>query len=161
MYIMRTKIEWYAAKNTYFPLKFQNIYQYGPPLHRVHTFFCKEKQISIAFLQSDCMQRMPKCMFRPSAWGNTHPTAMYQTASPQDYIIILLYLGCMTSSGQIENSKLYNSVSFGPNKNRFGQIDQTTKRSISTKGIRNRGKFEPSISVAQKWWCLGVSHHRI
>ena len=85
---------------------------------------------------------------------------MYQTASPQDYIIILLYLGCMTSSGQIENSKLYNSVSFGPNKNRFGQIDQTTKRSISTKGIRNRGKFEPSISVAQKWWCLGVSHHR-
>ena len=65
----------------------------------------------------------------------------------------------MSSSGQIENSKLYNSVSFGPIKNRFGQFDQTTKRSIFTKGIRNRGKFEPSISVAQKWWCLGVSHH--
>ena len=76
-----------------------------------------------------------------------------------DYLIILLYLGCMTSSGQIENSKLYNSVSFGPNTNRFGQFDQTTKRSISTKGIRNCGKFESSISVAQKWWCLGVSHH--
>ena len=80
--------------------------------------------------------------------------------SLQDYIIILLYLDYMTSSGQFENSKLYNSVSFGPNKNWFGQVDQTTKRSISTKGIRNRGKFEPSISVAQKWWCLGVSHHR-
>ena len=81
--------------------------------------------------------------------------------TPQDYIIILLYLGCMTSSGQIENSKLYNSVSFGPNKNWFGRFDQTTKRSISTKGIRNRGKSEPSISVAQKWWCLGVSHHTV
>jgi hypothetical protein len=51
--------------------------------------------------------------------------------------------------------KLYNSVSFDPNKNQFGQFDQTTKRSIFTKGIRNWGKFEPSISVAQKWCCLG------
>jgi hypothetical protein len=60
----------------------------------------------------------------------------------------------------MEYSKLYNSVSFGPNKNWFGRFDQTIKRSISTKGIRNWGKFEPSISVAQKWCCLGVSHHR-
>ena len=80
--------------------------------------------------------------------------------SLQDYIIILIYLGFMMSSGQIKNSKLYNSVSFGPIKNRFGKFDQTTKRSISTKGIRNHGKFEPSIAVAQKWWCLGGFHHR-
>ena len=40
-----------------------------------------------------------------------------------DDIIILLYLGCRTSSGQIENSKSYNSVSFGPNKNWCGQFD--------------------------------------
>jgi hypothetical protein len=65
----------------------------------------------------------------------------------------------MTSSGQMNIPKLYNLVSFGPNKKRFGQFDWTVKRSISTKGIRNWGKFEPSISVAQKWWCLGVSHH--
>ena len=30
-----------------------------------------------------------------------------------------------------------------------------------TKGIRNQGNFEPSISVAQKWCCLGVSHHKL
>ena len=65
----------------------------------------------------------------------------------------------MTSSGQMEYSKIYNSVSFGPNKNWFGQLNQTTKRSIFTKGIRNWGKFGPSISVAQKWCCLAVSHH--
>ena len=65
-----------------------------------------------------------------------------------DYII-LLYLGCMTSSGQMDIPKLYNSISFGPNKNWFGQFDQTIKRSISTKGIRNWGNFEPSILVAQ------------
>ena len=55
--------------------------------------------------------------------------------------IILLYLGCMTLSGQMDIPKLYNSISFGSNKNRFGQFDQTIKRSISTKGIRNRGNF--------------------
>jgi hypothetical protein len=56
-------------------------------------------------------------------------------------------------------SKLYNLVSFDPNKNWVGQFDQTIKRSISTKGIRNWKKFEPSILVAQKWCCLGVLHH--
>ena len=117
----------------------------------------KKRQISIVSLQSDWMQRMPKCMFSLRKYTSHRHLP---DCSLQDYIIILLYLDYMMSSGQFENSKLYNSVSFGPNKNWFGQFDQTTKRSISTKGIRNCGKFEPSISVAQKWWCLGVSHHK-
>jgi hypothetical protein len=66
----------------------------------------------------------------------------------------------MTSSGQMDIPKLYNLVIFDPNRNWFGQFDQTTKRSIFTKGIRNWEKFKPSISVAQKWCCLGVLHHR-
>ena len=66
----------------------------------------------------------------------------------------------MTSSGQMEYSKIYNSVSFGPNKNWFGQLNQTTKRSIFTKGIRNWGKFGLSISVAQKWCCLSFAPHK-
>ena len=36
-----------------------------------------------------------------------------------DYIILLLYLGYMTSSGQMEYSNLGQ---FGPNKNRFGRV---------------------------------------
>ena len=64
-----------------------------------------------------------------------------------DYIIILLYLGCMMSFVQMDIPKLYNSISFGPNKNRFGQFDQTIKRSISTKGIRNRGNLNPPFRL--------------
>ena len=74
---------------------------------------------------------------RPSAQGNTHPTPVYQTMWLQplyrdnhDYIIILLYLDCITSSGQMEYSKIIYSLSFCPNKNWLGQFDQTTKRSI-------------------------------
>jgi hypothetical protein len=52
--------------------------------------------------------------------------------------------------------KPHNSVSFCPNNNQYEHSDQITKRRIFTKGIRNQGKFEPSILVAQKGWCLGV-----
>jgi hypothetical protein len=101
-------------------------------------------------LQLDEIHIPPPCtrLWRQPLISNQH-----------DYIIILLYLGCMTSSGQMDIPKLYNSVSFGPNKKWSGQFNWTINRSISTKIIRNWEKFELSISVAQKWWCLGVSHH--
>ena len=151
MYIMRTKIEWHAAKNTNFPLKIFTLTQGAYLLlQRKANFYCF----------SPVRLDVKDAQMHVQAFSLRKYTSHVTECSPQDYIISLLYLGCMTSSGQIENSKLYNSVSFRPNKNRFGQFHQTTKRSISTKGIRNCGKFEPSISVAQKWWCLGVSHHR-
>src|SRR6266545_8115696 len=98
------------------------------------------------------MQRMLNCVSRLSAQRNTHPTGVYQTVWLQpliryhidnhDYIIILLYLGDVTSSGQIQLQKLFNSVSFASNKNLFGGFIPPLKRSISTKGIRNWSNFD-------------------
>ena len=158
MYIMRTKIEWYAAKNTNRPLKFKISTNMDLPCIACIPSTAKKSKFPLSLSsQTGCKG----CQMHVQAFTLRKYTSHCHLpdCSLQDYIIILLYLDYMMSSGQFENSKLYNSVSFGPNKIWFGQFDQTTKRSISTKGIRNRGKFEPSISVAQKWWCLGVSHH--